>query len=418
MLIWAAEAMTLAMLIAFIWAQARSQLHFLHWCIGFVLHGLGIAFVGLRGTIPDFVSIEIGNVIALSSFWFWIAGLRHFDGRQPAGWALTPLLVFIAGMLIPVVREDFASRVLLYNGASVMGFLMMAFTAKNARFSSRKYRTLLFATWIVQSASCMTLALGGPLSHADGFADIPLHELVGLVNVLCFVCAVLIGAKMLMDQSEKRLLEMVRSDPLTGALNRRGLLESFTTLKSEAGARSSSQLALILFDLDHFKQVNDNHGHQAGDRVLVAFANVCSSVMQSTATFARTGGEEFAALIQVDDLRRAAAVAEAVRRRLMETAIAAPRGEIRVTVSIGIAAAPMVEADIDRLMSTADRALYRAKADGRNRTMVVQDGQLMVVPQAERAGASDLVDENADKQVAVLRRLTLIGGSDLDRAKG
>jgi diguanylate cyclase (GGDEF)-like protein len=123
--------------------------------------------------------------------------------------------------------------------------------------------------------------------------------------------------------------------------------------------------ALLLFDLDRFKEVNDTAGHQAGDRVLQAFSDIVSAAMRPGDLFGRLGGEEFACLLSNTSMTQALNLAEHLRRRF--AAVRLPDLVVDPTVSVGVAMASEAGRDLPALLAIADRALYRAKADGRNR---------------------------------------------------
>jgi diguanylate cyclase (GGDEF)-like protein len=124
---------------------------------------------------------------------------------------------------------------------------------------------------------------------------------------------------------------------------------------------------MLLFDLDHFKAINDCLGHAAGDRVLQTFARVATTTLGSDVLFGRIGGEEFASLLPVGDLGEAFAIADRVRRNFAEAAASTGESELLPTVSIGITLGLDSKAEVEDLLLIADEALYRAKANGRNR---------------------------------------------------
>jgi diguanylate cyclase (GGDEF)-like protein len=126
-------------------------------------------------------------------------------------------------------------------------------------------------------------------------------------------------------------------------------------------------LAMLLFDLDRFKDINDRMGHAVGDRVLQTFAATTTATLGADVLFGRIGGEEFASLLAVGDLGEAYAVADRVRRNFAESAARFANGDLTPTVSIGLTLGVGAKSDVDTLLEVADRALYRAKANGRNR---------------------------------------------------
>lgn len=157
-------------------------------------------------------------------------------------------------------------------------------------------------------------------------------------------------------------------DPLTGALNRRGLDNELQVqrewMPSEYG------LAVIVLDLDHFKMVNDDHGHETGDLVLRRFSDVVRGCIRSEDVFARLGGEEFMLVLRDTSADTAHALAERIRQQVMALEFAPAGRTIRVTVSLGISFTADRHAPYETLMRLADEALYAAKHKGRNRIEV------------------------------------------------
>lgn len=151
------------------------------------------------------------------------------------------------------------------------------------------------------------------------------------------------------------------TDALTGVLNRRSFFQQAGTF-----LRTGQPLAVLLLDVDHFKLVNDRHGHAFGDAVLVEIATRCRAALRSADILARLGGEEFAVLLPGQDEARAAAVAERLRQAMANTAVGGPQDGQAVTVSIGGACAATGEVPLEELLLRADRALYAAKRAGRN----------------------------------------------------
>ena len=163
------------------------------------------------------------------------------------------------------------------------------------------------------------------------------------------------------------------TDVLTGLHNRRYLQER---LRGELASarRSQTPLACLLLDADHFKRINDEHGHLAGDSVLRELASRISSEIRANDIGARFGGEEFAVLLPATPANVAAKLGERIRENVSRTPIELSGGQsIRVTVSVGVSSVvPSPETtDLagigERLIADADNALYRAKSDGRNR---------------------------------------------------
>ncbi|MEZ5313310.1 MAG: diguanylate cyclase [Thermoanaerobaculia bacterium] len=166
-----------------------------------------------------------------------------------------------------------------------------------------------------------------------------------------------------------RARELADRDALSGLLNRRALLRLTDALDAESDRRGGS-LAVAMFDLDHFKHVNDEYGHLAGDQCIRTFSEHLAAEVRRADLAARYGGEEFVAVLPGASGEAASALAERVRRRI-ETGLAVHEGRaVPLTVSVGVAAGTTGEG-VSALLERADRALYAAKAAGRNR--VIED---------------------------------------------
>ena len=164
-----------------------------------------------------------------------------------------------------------------------------------------------------------------------------------------------------LHRTNRQLARLATQDPLTGLANLRRFHAGLTSVLGRGG-----QASLIMGDLDHFKRVNDEHGHLEGDRVLVAVASALSRSVRDNDLVARIGGEEFAILLPDADLAVAAAIAERIRR----TVEALPWG---VTISLGVALYPDHATLPIALVKAADDATYHAKRAGRNQVAVWQD---------------------------------------------
>lgn len=222
--------------------------------------------------------------------------------------------------------------------------------------------TALIVAWVGLAHAAALVALPPGAGNVDRWVD-----------VVASVLVVGVVVRFLAERNERLVSELVaeaRVDPLTGLLNRRGFAERMEVEVARA-RREAYPLAVIALDLDHFKRVNDAHGHEVGDRVLNWVGSVLSEHARGGDVVARAGGEEFVVSLPRADAAEARAVAERIRR-----AIAAPsagRGchgisaELAVTISAGVAVSsgPL---HVDDLLEAADRALYSAKDGGRNRT--------------------------------------------------
>ena len=186
------------------------------------------------------------------------------------------------------------------------------------------------------------------------------------------------------------MTELAQTDALTGLLNRRTWHEEAEALRRHV-LRQGGSLAVVILDLDHFKRINDGHGHAAGDAVLAEVGRLLTSELRATDRIGRIGGEEFAIAMPFTTLEAAASRIEQLRRSIGQRPIANGDAPISVTVSGGIAALQELDASIDGAMRRADEALYRAKAAGRDRIQVDEPHRMRSAgpSRARRSGASD-----------------------------
>jgi two-component system, cell cycle response regulator len=170
-----------------------------------------------------------------------------------------------------------------------------------------------------------------------------------------------------LKKSNERLMELSNTDPLTHLFNRR-YLTKILSCELTRTKRNGEELSFIILDIDNFKKVNDSYGHQNGDKVLSAVADVIRSGRRCFDIAARYGGEEFVLVLPGTSLQGGITVADQLRGAVQTISFEPPMGNLVVTISAGVSTITATEVcDIDTLIRTADEALYRAKQNGRNR---------------------------------------------------
>lgn len=205
----------------------------------------------------------------------------------------------------------------------------------------------------------LSLDFGGSSTLATGWVAVFAVEVVLYVVGAAFI--VLMLAK---DRAVRAYKVAAATDPLSGLLNRRGFFEAAGTVM-EGNKATMQPVSVLAFDIDHFKVINDNFGHGMGDAMLQLFANVVRKTMRGADVIGRVGGEEFVAIVS-GTLAEAAIAAERVRAAFAAATLDPDGHQIPATVSAGVACGSP-NAAIELLMARADAALYRAKANGRNR---------------------------------------------------
>jgi two-component system cell cycle response regulator len=169
-------------------------------------------------------------------------------------------------------------------------------------------------------------------------------------------------------RAEDELRRLALTDALTGSANRRHFMER-AAFEFARMRRYGNPVSLVMLDVDHFKRVNDTHGHAAGDAALILLVKCCRGLLRDTDVVGRLGGEEFALLLPDATVDAAFQVAERVRLNLADLEIAADGVAFRFTVSMGVACCQPGDISIEQTIGRADHALYRAKTEGRDRTL-------------------------------------------------
>lgn len=343
-----------------------------YWAAAFLLTAVSIAGVAARGHIPNFASIEIANAVAfLGGGLMWL-GFRRFDHRPlKVPVVLIAPALWIAACQIELFRASTSNRVVL---ASIMIVAILLACVRELRLGSTERivsRTVAIVVLSVQAlvvASRILVVQTMDLDRASGFIlrTDPVFAWYGL-GALVFM--VLMAFTMVALVRERRELVYKRAsmmDELTGLLNRRGFMGS-----AMRACLPDRPFAVLALDLDRFKEVNDRHGHAAGDDLLATFAQVLRAQVRGSDIVARLGGEEFGVLMPDVGLDAACQVAERIRAAFRAEAgalrLSGVAGTVSIGVAVGIAPASIVPESIGPLLARADAALYRAKAQGRDR---------------------------------------------------
>jgi diguanylate cyclase (GGDEF)-like protein len=214
------------------------------------------------------------------------------------------------------------------------------------------------------------------METARGLSLLPLL----LISVLLPVGSLWIEVR----RAHAELERIAYFDELTGLLNRRATLERFQVELSRA-SRQSTELALVVFDIDHFKQVNDHHGHLIGDRVLKGVARNLAAAKRLEDIAGRLGGEEFVVIMNDITPEEAEEAANRLRRDIATGPIDGAPSSLRVTSSGGLAMFPSDATTWDGLFAAADRRLYRAKQEGRDRLVAPPLRRLIPEPSSASA---------------------------------
>ncbi|HVY20247.1 MAG TPA: GGDEF domain-containing protein [Bauldia sp.] len=356
------------------WTQIRSAGALLWWSAASLVYaiGIGLLAVGITGTSPVLPAIG-GGVSSISPALIW-AGARSFNGRRQiwpllvAGivlWALSGVVPPAQGSEHPAVLPTAVGlgAWIVYLGAAGLELLRNRGERLAARYPLVAFMGLHAIVFLAGVFDTLTGAM------PDRF-DLPafssLFSFIHFETVIYAISTSVFMVVLCKERSERSHIIAAQRDSLTGIANRGALLDSGERLLARCRADGKS-LSLIIFDLDHFKRVNDTFGHAAGDEVLRAFADATQSILRPNDVFGRYGGEEFLVILPGATIEAAYVIAERIRAAFAAVTTAAGEASVKCTVSAGIASANSIEMTLDEVIRAADTCLYRAKELGRNR---------------------------------------------------
>ncbi len=362
-------AALLGLFLIFSWLQERSVRALAWWGTAYLIGGSSIALWALPSPAFALPAALPGMLIFSACGMVW-NGVRLFHRRR-----VLPLAIFAGSLCwailcqLPAVAESADLRIGI--GAVIVAAYTycIAFELWRERRQSLYSRTAAVVVPMLHAViflSPMAMRTFLPHRAAESWIDV-----FALETMVYAVGAAFIVMLLVKDYHVHIHRHAAATDALTGLLNRRAFLESAFSLCAVQRKRQQP-VTLLMFDLDHFKSINDTFGHAVGDDVLRLFACTLRSSMRADDIIARLGGEEFAAIIPAD-LAATSRVAERVRSAFEITGTVIGEFPIGATVSVGAAVSVTADEEIDALLARADAALYSAKRAGRNRLHTTDD---------------------------------------------
>jgi len=340
------------------------------WAWALVLFVVSSALFAGRGLIPDWLSIVVANTVLFGGTLLMYLGLRDLAGQpaRPQPYVIGLAVLMLAIAWFSTVLDHYGVRTLLAAGVNAVAFgacAMVALDVSPGKFGGR-FTSAAFMVCVV----VLVTRMFGVLYRFDATSSILEPSLVQqtylTIYPLCLLAAILGFILMINERLRQTLEHLASHDSMTGAFLRPAF---FDRLESEVARarRHDRPFALLMLDLDQFKRINDEHGHMAGDKVIVDFAQRITALLRQQDMLCRYGGEEFVLLLPETSLANGTLVAERIRRNVIE----AHQGVSPYTVSIGVVVADGKAAnDANALLEAADGALYEAKRGGRNRVEV------------------------------------------------
>lgn len=312
----------------------------------FVGAGVGLQFVGIQAFKGERCDWRVPIVVTLMIFamTIWFAVIHPDPGARSIANSLVLALVNAAcarALLIPVKQP-----------------LRTAYWFTGAAFAALAFVFLIRAAVIVVS----------PANSYGLYANLPINPATFFAASISQLCLTFGFVLMLNYRLSGDLHDLALRDQLTGALNRRGLEEEASRLQARC-LRTKTPLAVMLIDVDHFKKINDQHGHLAGDEVLRRLAAVVRASIRGEDYFARYGGEEFCVLLPSATENDVMVMAERLRQNYAGMHVKIGEEILTSTISIGVADSNHTGLELGFLVAAADQAMYRAKQMGRNRVV-------------------------------------------------
>ena len=375
----------LGVFLVVLWLQERSSRALAWWGVAYLMGASSVMLWDVRDSLTYLTPETPSALLFIACGMIW-SGARLFHGRE-----ILPGSMF-AGALVWLVAVQSAGFAHSEHARVVLSSVIIAVYAFFTAFELRRERRRdLAERW---------LSVAIPLLHSVVFlAPIAVILLVptkasvdGLFALFAFQTIIYVvgTAFVVMVMAKERVAHVHKTaamtDLLTGLFNRRAFLEASDRLVAGCG-RKSQPVNVLVFDLDHFKSINDRFGHAVGDEALRVFANTASANMRVSDVIGRLGGEEFAAILP-GTVADATMVAERLRVAFQVAAIEIAGHAIGATVSIGIATA-VAPVLVDDLLAQADAALYRAKSNGRNRIEIAHGEIALAAPPLSAPGVGD-----------------------------
>jgi diguanylate cyclase (GGDEF)-like protein len=349
------------------------------WLWGTLTIAIAVALNTLQQIIPPFLGLVVSNVLLIMGAAMSARGSYEYryHVRIAARWGALPLTVAAIALAYYVyVQPSVAARVLIIAFAvgiicSWHAWILIAGSALRRHAKNVKHARFVLAH-AMMVAGLVMMIVGFATRFAETLQN--LHAVIppgGVASgALLFYSMGLAGRILLLigmvlvliDELDHKLRTLALLDSLTGLLNRRGFMGA-------VGADELTRCAVLMLDLDRFKDVNDDFGHEQGDRVISLFARCAAANLPANAVLARLGGEEFCALLPGLSLSEATDRAETLRQTFTRESSALNHSR-QHTVSIGVAATESTPQSLLALIRRADRALYEAKREGRNRVVV------------------------------------------------
>ena len=357
-----------------------------YWAIALLLCGLAHGLLLLFGRVPVLVSVVLGNVLLSAALAGFLLAVRRFHGLPLQCQQLALVLCAGAGLMF-VFQNNFALRVAITGlglaaQASWVVWVLLRQRPPDQQHHSRGALLLAIglAMLVLMTGARGVLAVFFSLDIATILQGNAVQTATFMTSFMAILVTSIGFVFMAKERADAANVRLAAQDALTGTLNRRALMLGLERELARA-IRQRAPLALLMLDIDHFKKVNDQYGHLAGDQVLRHIVGVIGQRQRAQDVLGRYGGEEFMLLLPGTDVAGALQLAQQMRQAVQNTPTQWAGQSIAVTVSVGISCVAGGQPNSwETLLQAADQALYRAKDNGRNRVEVAPPPPLALAP--------------------------------------
>lgn len=345
------------------------------WAAAMFLETLTWTLIAARGGIPDAFSIILANGLKATSHALILAAIYEFQQRRGPQWPYYLAPIALSLVMAAILVDDIGGRFIW--GGLIFGFQMVlighALLSDQETRAGRAWRLLFGGVAMIMLVLGLraVAALSGHGEFAQPQNSTTLHP-VQLISFIAIMATALLGSigfvLMIKERTDREIMHLAMTDILTQVPNRRALM---AYAEHAMARRSGSPLALLMIDVDHFKRINDTHGHLVGDEVLRKIATRLARRLRGHDLLGRYGGEEFCVIAPDTDTEGALALAESLRESIASLPFATEKGGLSITISIGVShCPPSVIRDLMEVLAEADSALYTAKRSGRNKVVL------------------------------------------------
>lgn len=343
------------------------------WALAMLLETMLWVLIAARGVIPDMLSIVVANGLKAASHALILAAIYEFQQRKAPRWHyFVPVALTL--VVVSFLLDDIDGRFIWIGLIFIFQMVLIgrALLSHQETRSGRAWR-LLFAGVIGIALVLGLRAATALLGHSE-FAQPQNSAMLHPVQIVSFIAVLataLLGSigfvLMVKERTDREIMHLAMTDSLTQIPNRRALMDYASHTLAR---RNGFPLALLMIDVDHFKVINDTHGHPTGDKVLRDIASLLAGRLRGHDFLGRYGGEEFCVVAPDTDAEGAMQLAEHLRLAIASAPIPTESGMLPVTISIGIGICPLHgKGELKALLAQADAALYYAKQSGRNKAV-------------------------------------------------